>query len=277
MTRRKPLLLTLLALAGCEMPETPGSEEAPARGVERISYRVPGKQLTVSALRKGDPAGQLVIFVHGTPGDADGWARFLFDPPPGSDYVAIDRPGFGKTRPDQAVTSLAEQAAAIAPLLQQRGGRWPILVGHSLGGPIVAQVALDYPGRVDSLLILAGSFDPGLEHVYNVQKMGEWPGIRAILPSALRNANRELIDLEPQLERLAPRLASLRCPAEVIQGTADKQVPYANVAFLRAHVPADRLRVTVIEGGNHFIPWERQPLVEEKLAGLRGRAPDQPC
>lgn len=277
MNRRKPVLLSLLALAGCDMPETPSSDEAPARGVTRASYHVPGRQLAVSVLRKGDPTGQLVIFVHGTPGDADGWARFLFDPPVKSDYVAIDRPGFGRTRPDRAVTSLAEQAAAIAPLLEQRGGRWPILVGHSLGGPIVAQVALDHPGKVDSLLILAGSFDPGLERIYNVQKMGEWPGIRSLLPATLRNANRELIDLKPQLERLAPRLRSLRCPVEVVQGTADKQVPFANVAFLQAHVPAEWLRLTVIEGGNHFIPWERQPLVEEKLAKLRSRPLEAPC
>jgi pimeloyl-ACP methyl ester carboxylesterase len=222
----------------------------------------------MSMLRKGDAAGRRVIFVHGTPGSADGWARILAGPPPGAEFVAVDRPGFGATAPPDAVTSLRAQARAIAPLLVERGGGWPILVGHSLGGPIVAQVALDNPGRVGGLLVLAGSFDPALERVYGVQPMGEWPGVRSLLPRALRNANRELMALKPELEALAPRLPMLRCRVAVIHGTEDAQVPYANVAFLRPRLPNARLTVRTLKGANHFLPWEHQPLVEETVAEL---------
>lgn len=274
--KRPAVLVSLLSLVGCDMPETPSAEEAPRLGVHRTQYSVPATNLVMSILGKGDSDGQRIIFVHGTPGDANGWVRFLAKPAPGTEMLAVDRPGFGATRPAEAVTSLKEQAAALEPLLRQRGGRWPILVGHSLGGPIVAQLALDHPRRVEALVILAGSFDPGLEEVLAVQRVGEWPGVRSLVPTTLRNANRELIALEPQLRLLAPRLHDLRCRVEVVHGTADRQVPFANVAFLRDRIADGQLGITVIEGGNHFIPWERQPLVEQVIGRLRA-SPGLPC
>lgn len=246
----------------------PGSDEAARNGVERAAYPVPDTPTRVSMLRKGDAEGRRVIFLHGTPGSANGWARVLAGPPAGVEYVAVDRPGFGASTPPDAITSLGTQAAAIAPLLVERGGGWPILVGHSLGGPIVAQVALDNPGRVGGLVVLAGSFDPALEHVYLVQHMGEWPGIRSVLPRALRNANRELMALKPELEALGARLPTLRCRVAVIHGTEDAQVPYANVAFLRARLRDARLSVRTLAGNDHFLPWNQQPLVEEAIARM---------
>ena len=262
------VLALALPLLGCGTPDTPGPDDVTRSGIERGSYRVPGSPLRVSFLRKGDPAGRRVIFVHGTPGSAQGWARLLARPPAGVDLIAVDRPGFGATIPPGPVASLADQAAALAPLLTEQGGDWPILVGHSLGGPIIAQAALDHPGRVGGLLILAGSFDPALEHVYAVQRLAEWPGLRAALPQALRNANVELMALKPQLETLAPRLQQLRCRVAVVHGTKDAQVPYANVRFLQLRVAGARLSVRTLPGVNHFLPWNSQTIVEATIAEL---------
>ena len=255
-----------MPVLGCGMPDTPKPDEVARSGIARGAYTVPGTPLRVSILHKGDPHGRRVIFVHGTPGSADGWARFLADPPHGAELIAVDRPGFGNTTPSDAVTSLRRQAAAIAPLLVRRGAGWPILVGHSLGGPIVAQVALDNPGKTGGLVILAGSFDPALEHVYGVQRMGEWPGIRSILPRSLRNANRELMALRPELEALGPRLRDLRCRVAAVHGTRDAQVPYANVAFLRARLAGADVSVRTLNDADHFLPWNQQAVVEQVVA-----------
>jgi len=115
----------------------------------------------VAYLAAGDPEGPRLIFVHGTPGDCGAWLDYLADPVPGWESLAIDRPGFGASDPPGAVASLQLQAAAIEPLLVERRGRWPILIGHSLGGPIVARVATDDPTRVGGLLIVAGNLAPG--------------------------------------------------------------------------------------------------------------------
>lgn len=261
-------------LAGCGMPATPTADDVAQDRLARSSY-VAGN-LRVSMLSRGPATARRIIFVHGTPGSATAWEHYVAKPLPGTESVAIDRPGFGETRPRDAVPSLRAQAAAIAPLLVQRGGRWPILVGHSLGGPIVAQVAVDYPGKVGALLILAGAFDPGLERINPMQHVGEWPVVRGLLSSSMRNANRELLALKPQLEALAPRLAGIGCDVAVIHGTKDNLVPHANVAFLERHLTGAPLKVETLTGQNHFIVWNEEARVRTALARLLAQA-SPPC
>jgi pimeloyl-ACP methyl ester carboxylesterase len=250
------LFFAVSFLGGCGPPAPQASAEQIA-AIPRASYRAPAGY-DISYLRGGNEAARRVIFVHGTPGAADGWGEFVANVPNGFEYVAVDRPGFGRSGPERAVVPLQEQAAALAPLLVEKGGGWPILVGHSLGGPIVARLAADQPGKVGALVILAGSLDPGLEQVHWAQPVGEWPGVRSMLPRTLRNANLELMGLKPHLEALAPLLERIECPVLIVHGTADKLVPYANVRFMKARFARAELEVTTIREGDHFLPWNRQ-------------------
>jgi pimeloyl-ACP methyl ester carboxylesterase len=263
-TRRVALVGTLLTLAGCAIP-------GPETSGEEMSARLPHKALQLPAyqlsyIEAGDPAGHLVIFVHGTPGEAEAWADYLMTVPKGYHYVAIDRPGFGQSGPDDAVTSLAEQAAAVAALIRAKGTKPAVLVGHSLGGPIVAQIAADHPDLAAALVIVAGSLDPAQENVPLIQYIGDtWP-VSALLPRMLRNANREIIALEPQLAALAPRLAAIKTPVTIVHGTKDDLVPFQNVAFMKSHLTGTTaMDVTVLDGQNHFLPWNSKDKVEAAI------------
>jgi pimeloyl-ACP methyl ester carboxylesterase len=257
------VLLAISLLGGCG-PPAPRVTADEAAAIPRASYRAPAGY-EINYLRGGDASARSVIFVHGTPGAADGWAEFLADVPNGFEYIAVDRPGFGRSGPAGAVVSLEEQASALAPLLVEKGGGWPILVGHSLGGPIVARLAADQPDKIGALIILAGSLDPDLERVHWAQPVGEWPGVRAMLPRALRNANLELMALEPHLRALTPLLDRIECPVLIVHGTADKLVPYANVRFMQARLSSAELEVTTIRDGDHFLPWNRQQEISRAI------------
>jgi pimeloyl-ACP methyl ester carboxylesterase len=236
-------------------------EKLPRKSLDLGAY-------AISYLQAGDPNGRLVVFVHGTPGDAEGWVDYLMTPHDGVQYIAVDRLGFGKSGPDDAVVSLPEQAKAIAAVIRAQGkDREAILVGHSLGGPIVAQLAVDEPKLVAALVILAGSLDPGQENVPFIQHVGDtWP-ISALLPRAMRNANREIIALEHELARLAPRLKFITQPVVIVHGTADDLVPYANVAFMRTHMTGTKVMdVTTMPGQNHFLPWNAKAQVLAAIA-----------
>ena len=162
MLRSSILLASLLVLPGCRLGLDYSGDE---RGLERASVPVEGHpDRRLSYLIDGDPAAQRLIFIHGSPGNSLAYAKYLHDPVPGLETLAVDRLGYGQSTADEAVVSFEEQAAAIAPLLVERAGEWPILVGHSLGGPIAARLAADHPERVAGLIIVAGSLNPEAKH-----------------------------------------------------------------------------------------------------------------
>ena len=243
-----------LAAVGCAPP----GPNLPRANTDALRVDVPlgaPLNLTLSTLRAGVPGGPRLVLVHGTPGSADAWSDYLLNPPPGMEVVALDRPGFGRSGPDRAVPGLKQQAAAVASLLP-RDGRPVVLLGHSLGGPIVAQVAVDHPGQVTALVLLAASLDPAQETIQMIQHVGAWPLVRSLLPRAIRNANAELMALKPELEALALRLPSVRAKVVIVHGTKDDLVPVANVPFMQGRLTGTAcVKTVLLEGQNHFLPW----------------------
>lgn len=260
------LLLLPLVLVGCsklfvDFDSDFISDEYVARETVQLD------NLTVSYLRSGDALGQRVIFVHGTPGEAgSNWYDQLKNVPSGYEYIAIDRPGFGRTLPKKEVTSLDAQAAAIAPLLKSGNGKGSILVGHSLGGPVVAAAAINYPDQVKGIVIAAGALDPDLEEVLLIQHVGDTPPFSWLLASTLKNSNRELIALESELRVLQPRLKEIDQPIVIVHGTKDELVPYANVSYMQKELTGtQQLDIITIDGMNHFLQWRAK---EELQAGI---------
>jgi pimeloyl-ACP methyl ester carboxylesterase len=259
-------LLTLPTALSCVMSGPDSDDPRMARVRHERVHAITG---SLSYLRAGDATGPRVIFVHGTPGDASAWLDYLAEPLPGWEAIAVDRPGFGGSEPDGVVTSLALQAAALEPLLVERRGRWPILVGHSLGGPIVVRVATDFPARVGGVLVVAGNLDPALEGLRWFNRVGAL--MEPVLPRPMRNSNRELTPLKAELEQLEACLELLTCPVAVMHGTDDSLVPYANVDFMRRRfVNAASLTLLPLEGADHFLPWTHELALRAALANLAG-------
>ncbi|MBY0310472.1 MAG: alpha/beta hydrolase [Phycisphaerales bacterium] len=235
---------------------------------------------SLSYLHAGDEQRPRVIYIHGTPGSADGWADFLVSPVPGLEAVAVDRLGFGKSGPrsGEGEPSFAKQAQAIEPLLVDRAGKWPILVGHSLGGPIAAWIAGANPGKVGGLVIVAGSLDPEEEKPGLGQRIATTALVRAILPRALDNSMGELDNAKEQTQLLAPLLANITCPVIVIHGTTDALVPYRNTAYMRSmFTSAASVKVVTLEKQGHFVPWERPEVIREAVQELSDRQLDAPA
>lgn len=267
--RHEPMVAgrALHAATTCNMPG-PTADDAARKALERGSYTAPELgALRVSFLRAGALGGKRVMFVHGTPGAADGWADFLLNVPAGFEYIAVDRPGFGDTFPNRAEPSLARQAAALAPLLNASSP--PILVGHSYGGPDIVQLAIEHPQGVAGVVIAAGALDPAQEKVHRLQPVGEWWAVRNMLPTSLRNANRELLALKGELTRLSRRLGHVEVPLTIIHGTADTLVPYANVRYVQRHFTGSRqVRTITLPQQSHFLPWEHRPVIEGAIREL---------
>ena len=216
-----------------------------------------------------NPQKPRIVFVHGTPGSARAFVDYVVHPGFDREIISYDRPGFGESQPDHAVPPLTRQALALKAFLVKQGGQWPILVGHSLGGPIICQAAAEFPDQVGGLVILAGSLDPALEHIAWYQRLAQWWILPRILPHALVVANREVIPLKKELEGLEKILPRITCPVVIVQGTKDRLVPPANVPFMVKHMTGvAEMKTVIIPGQNHFLPWNNRQAVHQAIAGL---------
>ena len=217
----------------------------------------------------------LIVFVHGSPGSLSAFIHFLSDTILTAHALVIttDRPGFGYSNFGLAETSLAKQAATLKPLLEKYQHNRPIiLVGHSLGGSVIARMAIDYPDLVDGLELVAASIDPELEPNETWFRAPlATPFLSWVLPRSFRASNEEIYQLKPQLEEMLPRWKEIKCPVVVIQGGKDNLVPPGNADFARRMLINTSVEFLLKEDMNHFIPWNNPELIQQGILHLLNR------
>jgi pimeloyl-ACP methyl ester carboxylesterase len=107
-------------------------------------------------------SGPALLLIHGLTGQMRHFTYSLLDKLT-ADYrvVILDRPGSGySTRPPLASAAIAAQARTIARFAEAIGLERPLVVGHSLGGAIALSLALNFPGQVGGLALLAPATHP---------------------------------------------------------------------------------------------------------------------
>ena len=217
----------------------------------------------------GDSTAALVLFVHGSPGSLSAFIHFLTDTTllKQALLVTTDRPGFGYSNFGHGVASLETQAAILKPLLTKyKRNRPVILIGHSLGGPLIARIAMDYPELIDGLIIVAGSIDPKLEpnEVWFRAPLAT-PFLSWLLPRSLRASNEEIYHLKPELEKMLPRWKEIQCPVIVIQGRKDSLVPAANADFAKEQLVNAPVEFVFRDDMDHFVPWSNPELIHDAI------------
>ena len=226
---------------------------------------------TIHYIETGNKNASTLFFVHGSPGSWDAYKEYLKDTLLLSKYrmIAIDRIGFGYSDFGKA-ENLKTQAYIIEKFSKLTSNGKPIfLVGHSLGGPTIVQMAADKPNDYADLIILAGAVDPKAETPETWRAFIKAKPLRYIIPGALRPSNDELWWLKRDLYELKPKLKNITSKVIIMHGTKDPLVPYSNVAFMRREfVNAKSLEIISIKDANHFIPWEHFKEIRDVLYKL---------
>lgn len=141
---------------------------------------VPGARLHYLDRGKGPP----IVFVHGLGGQLRNFTYALTERLESRHrIIAVDRPGSGYSvsvrgpRP-----GLAEQARAVAGLIERLELDRPLLVGHSLGGAVSLALAQARPELIRGLALLAPLTQPidDVPDVFRFLAAGAGPG-RSIL------------------------------------------------------------------------------------------------
>jgi pyruvate dehydrogenase E2 component (dihydrolipoamide acetyltransferase) len=122
---------------------------------EPALLEIGGRTISYVTMGPPEPAGDPVVLVHGFGGDKNSWL-FVQQPLSETHTVhALDLPGHGASDKDVGDGSLKTLADTVLGFLEGLGVRRAHLVGHSLGGAVVAAAAQAAPERVASLILLA--------------------------------------------------------------------------------------------------------------------------
>lgn len=118
----------------------------------RVEY-VDAAGVPTRTLRAGNPDAEAVVFLHGTSGHLEAFARNIVAHNE-FDVHAIDMLGHGYTGKPAQPYEIADYVKHLLDYFDAVGIRAAHIVGESLGGWVGARAAVDHPERVLSLQLL---------------------------------------------------------------------------------------------------------------------------
>ena len=163
--------------------------------------------------------------------------------------LALDLPGFGDSPRPRTVPTIPESADLLVAMLRSEGLDHPVLIGHSSGAQVVAEVAARHPELVDRIVLIGPSVNPQERTV--VQQAARFvQDVAVIDPTALEAGARAYAEtglgwvtanLRPMLEhRMEHVLPRVRAETLVIRGEKDRVVPRSWAEAVASLVPHAR-------------------------------------
>jgi len=264
--------------------------------------KVNGININYSVQGKGEP----LVLIMGYPADQSGW---MFQTRAFMKYhrvITFDNRGIGKSDKPGGAYSIKMMADDTAGLMEHLGIKKAHVLGVSMGGVIAQELAINYPGRINKLILgctfagRGGSSGPSAElpkalgygEDYTDEDVRSIP-IRKITDTIVSLAfNRKLyrvifIPLMKIMTRLngdtgllgqweavlghntLNNLPALKVPTLVITGTKDRVIKPSSSEVIAKLIPNAKL--VKVEGGSHnFFMEMRGRFNKEVLDFLRG-------
>ncbi len=114
---------------------------------------VEGRRMNVLDIGEGPP----LLFVHGLSGCWQNWLENIPFFARDHRVIAVDLPGFGESEMPAHDISMSAYATTLDALLHELDVDAVRLVGNSMGGFIGAELAIQYPARVERLVLVSAA------------------------------------------------------------------------------------------------------------------------
>jgi 4,5:9,10-diseco-3-hydroxy-5,9,17-trioxoandrosta-1(10),2-diene-4-oate hydrolase len=114
---------------------------------------VGGRRANVIELGSGPP----IVFIHGLSGSWQNWLEQLPVFAREHRVITFDLPGFGASELPSEQISISGYARWVDALLGQLGVESGAVVGNSMGGFIGAELAIQFPARVEQLVLVSAA------------------------------------------------------------------------------------------------------------------------
>jgi pimeloyl-ACP methyl ester carboxylesterase len=98
-----------------------------------------------------------IVFVHGLGGQWQNWLENLPRAALERRVIALDLPGFGQTPMPREKITISRYGRWVDALCERLDLGRVEVVGNSMGGYIAAEVAIQFPARVDQLLLVSAA------------------------------------------------------------------------------------------------------------------------
>jgi pimeloyl-ACP methyl ester carboxylesterase len=228
-----------------------------------------------------------LVLIQGMALDRFGWQPVLRKLRRHFRLVLVDNRGSGRSDLSAASFGVGDMTADVVAVLDHAGIRSAHVMGASLGGMVAQELAIDYPERVDALVLV--STTPGWPFAYPMPavsmrliaaagSMTREVALRHHVENALsaRSIQRrpELVDRLVELQRSRPaapgawpaqaaagarytgrlRQTRIRAHTLVLQGSADTVVDPRNGKLLAGRIPGAQLVIFPELG--HLLFWQ---------------------
>ncbi len=244
-------------------------------------------------------SGEPLVLVHGHSGDISDWRHQIEEFSRTHRVLAMDLRGHGRSEApaDRSSYTIEHMADDVEALVDQVGFERYHLLGHSMGGGVVQEIALRSPQRLISLTLHDTSFKFAMRRI---PAMVEWrekrnalaetegmaavAGLPALAPPPPHMPPERLEEEKARLSKMSPdgfigasqavedwqgtknRAAAISTPTLIIYGALD--VPGVTGGSDRLAELIPNAQVEVIPEAGHSPQWERPELFNRALRRL---------
>jgi len=241
-------------------------------------------------------SGEPLVLVHGYTGDITDWRHQIPEFSRTHRVLVMDLRGHGRSEAptDRSTYTIPEMTSDVEELVAQVGFDRYHLLGHSMGGGIVQEIALRSPQKLlsltlhDTSLKFAMTGDPVMENWRNTRmtlaEAGDMVAVAELPPPVpppphmpadrLEETKVRLSKMSPDAfigawqgleswEGTADRAARITAPTLIIYGDLDAPMLIQGSSKLAQRIP--NVRVEVIPETAHSPQWERPELFNRAL------------
>ena len=112
------------------------------------------------------------VLVHGWSSNLEAWRYQIPELAKRGRVIALDLPGHGKSDKPDLVYSMDHFAAAVDAVMRDAKVEHAVLLGHSMGTPVVRQFYRKYPKKTLALVIVDGGLRPFGDKAIREQFLG---------------------------------------------------------------------------------------------------------
>jgi pyruvate dehydrogenase E2 component (dihydrolipoamide acetyltransferase) len=276
-------------IAGFQEEFAAHAAEVGAAAPEPETVEAGGRRIRYLAL--GDGESLPIVFIHGFGGDLNNWQFNQEALAEGRATYALDLPGHGGSTKDLGdAADVGALAAAVLDFMDAKGIAKAHLVGHSLGGAIALDLALNHADRVASVTaICSAALGPEINMDYidgfmQARRRKQLQPVLEMLVADPQMVSREMIEdvlrfkrldgAEAALNRIADatvaggrqaleltaRLGEIRAPVQLIWGRQDRIIPAGHAEGL-----PESVRVHLLDDAGHMVHMEKAAEVNDLI------------